>query len=113
MIVDNISDLTEILRKLSFEYHEQWREEFEFVLADAADTIESLYKKQSVNEWIPCSEKLPEANKDVLICFSDGDVHIASRTHEEFSDFIDRECNIFKNVVAWQLLPEPYKSQDS
>ena len=65
------------------------------------------------HDWILCNERLPEANKDVLICFPDGDVHIASRTHEELSDFIDRECNIFKKVVAWQPLPEPYKAQDS
>ncbi len=106
MIVDNISDLTEILRKLSFECHEQWREEFEFVLADAADTIESLHKKQSVNEWIPCKERLPEENQNVIACLAHGTVTELAFYNGKFHGIYSYDAKI---IIAWQPLPEPYK----
>lgn len=42
------------------------------LLKECADTIEFLYKKlneKSNSGWIPCSERLPDKWKDVMICY--------------------------------------------
>lgn len=45
MISEQVKAQIEILRRLSFECHCQWKEELEFALSEAADTIESLSAK--------------------------------------------------------------------
>lgn len=80
-------------------------------------------EKEHNNGWIPCSEKLPERNKDVLCwvkskTISGTETYILGscdngfwflKTHE-----IDRERFPVKDyeVVAWQPLPEPYKESE-
>lgn len=44
-ISEQVNSQIRILRSLSFECHCQWKEELEFALSDAADTIESLSAK--------------------------------------------------------------------
>ena len=65
-------------------------------------------------QWIPCSERLPEKYKKVLITYRrmvDGFVKVAAARRMEdgwkimFSGYCDSE-----NVIAWQPLPEPYKA---
>lgn len=74
--------------------------------------------------WIPCSERLPENDDDVLCWY---EYRIMQGTHE---GEMDRKCGIgyynkyFKRwggevsyecdckVIAWRLLPEPYKEDE-
>lgn len=83
------------------------------ILKEAADTIESLHKKQSDNVWIPCSERLPEEDTDVLIYTPYDGVDIAYISDDNWrytrgGEFIGTVENL--NVIAWQPLPEPYKA---
>lgn len=68
------------------------------------------------NGWISCSERLPEVDKDVLVCFSnDMDFVIAYHTRMIETNYEDVWINsstanrITSNVIAWQPLPEPYQ----
>lgn len=56
---------------------------------------------QPEQQWIPCSERLPEDGDTVLVQFDDGDMEILTFP------------NIYKrlNRVAWLPLPEPYKER--
>ena len=55
--------------------------------------------------WIPCSERLPEANQKVLTCDKDGwiSVNVNIPYIGVRNDF---ECGYY---VAWMPLPAPYK----
>lgn len=57
------------------------------------------------NGWIPCSERLPEANQKVLTCDKDGwiSVNVNMPYIGVRNDF---ECGYY---VAWQPLPAPFK----
>lgn len=76
--------------------------------------IEAIDKVPTVNQWIPCEERLPKEDEMVIISTIDG-VSVGILTH----DLIDKQywelCNDFsytwelENVIAWQPLPEPYK----
>ena len=56
------------------------------------------------NGWIPCSERLPEANQIVLTCDKDGwmSVNVNMPYAGVKNEF---ECGYY---VAWMPLPEPY-----
>ena len=72
---------------------------------DAAPTI------QAVPQWIPVSERLPEAGKQYLCCNEDGfrEVGYLSKVTGEWG-FTDTEA--FGEVIAWMPLPEPYKTEN-
>ena len=55
--------------------------------------------------WIPCSERLPEANQKVLTCDKDGwiSVNVNMPYIGVRNDF---ECGYY---VAWMPLPAPYQ----
>jgi len=59
------------------------------------------------NHWIPCSERMPETRCNVLICTSNGYVHIG--WWYEADKFKDMNNVQYEDVIAWQPLPEPYK----
>lgn len=56
--------------------------------------------------WIPCSERLPETYDNLIICQRDGYVNVGWYSLNEFKDL---NSVPYKDVIAWQPLPEPYK----
>lgn len=47
--------------------------------ADSATT-----RQPTVPQWIPCEERLPEVGQTVLLCLSDGSVHVGCQNEPEF-----------------------------
>lgn len=85
------------------------------------DTHQLLVNKN--NGWIPCSERLPEEEKDYLCCYEYTEI---GGTHEgeKFKDYGVFYHDGYKwikywetinkkniQVVAWQPLPEPYREE--
>lgn len=108
-----------ILRRLSFECHCQWKEELEFALSDAANTIESLMQKLSDMErsvedcgggWIECeSGKLPD--KEVICCDVCGEI-IIGYIHETYESeqtgfSAENSHEYMYNCVKWMEKPKP------
>ena len=63
----------------------------------------------SAQQWIPCSERLPDSQEDVL-CDDDGRVTIGYYTDEEIGWHDTHSYRIYP--TAWMPLPEPYKEND-
>lgn len=75
--------------------------------------ISGIKKLPSVQQWIPCSERLPKPSEHtddmVLVCTSDGKVRFGSCW------YIRCICEGWVGdmpVVAWMPLPEPYEPQE-
>lgn len=71
-------------------------------------------KQPKVNEWIPVSEKLPEVEKEVLVCTYGYSQRVwCLLDHDEEYVWEDEfgGWNEFEDVIAWMLLPERYKSE--
>lgn len=97
------------------------------MLAALDDDWESDYAKDrmcelpSAQQWIPCSERLPEEEKAYLVTFACEKVGMSSWHKDTFNRGFNRgfdayltgvtedgECEYF-GVVAWMEKPEPWK----
>lgn len=63
--------------------------------------------------WIPCSERMPEEKKEVLIS-ADGDLYIAEYEIDHGKGYWSEvvEYRNITDVDAWMPLPEPYKEEN-
>ena len=74
------------------------------------DSYHQLIKEEHNNGWIPCSERLPEENVNVLIQINFKDdikIAVSSRIDFNYWTCFGRDVN----VIAWQPLPAPYKGE--
>lgn len=59
--------------------------------------------------WIPCSERLPEDNTDVIVCFYSGIVtEMRYWGNGIFQGIYERTA---ETIAAWMPLPKPYKGE--
>ena len=90
-----------------------------------------IERREPVMRWIPCEERLPEEDKNVLVCVhfrglerteagwndrikESWYVDIASHIEGNWTSYSD-EYKVAHNrheVIAWMPLPEPYKGEE-
>ncbi len=95
--------------------------------ADLMDCLGDIVNRQpKIDKWIPCSERLPDREEyiknDGRFIVTDG-----NRRYQSIFDIYSKKFKTMnqispvgwfslvedKSVIAWQPLPEPYKSSDS
>lgn len=90
-----------------------------FEFEEAANTIEELSAKLHAANmerssqynhggWIPCEDRMPEDNQDVLVQMSDYSMMVDYRMVSSPEWFWAEEND---SPVAWRPLPEPYKAE--
>ena len=111
----SISEQVKELRKVAENFREWEYNRFYDVISEVADTIESLSAKlqaanmersaENYGGWIPCRERLPRENKEVICFFRDGTVSacmlIYNRFHGKMYSYR------VSDVICWKPLPEP------
>lgn len=78
-------------------------------LVDRLAKYEDAEEKDRLGQWIPCSERLPEDNTDVIVCFHNGEITEMRYLGNEIFQGIYKHTT--KAIVAWMPLPEPYKGE--
>ena len=78
-------------------------------LVDRLAMYEDREEGADFGKWIPCSEKMPEDNTDVIVCFYSGTVtEMRYWGNGIFQGIYEHTA---KTIVAWMPLPEPYKGE--
>ena len=86
------------------EYCSEW-----IAVSDVITIINRLAEEYN-NGWIPCSERLPEVEADVLVSLRSLDVYTGFRANTEGCFYVEGEGYVeFENVLAWKPMLEPYK----
>ena len=76
-------------------------------LINLAPTVE-----RPQGEWIPCSERLPEAGQVVIVSDVRGDVYEYTMNPLNVDKYIDDKWTFMGyEILAWMPLPEPYKGE--
>lgn len=125
-------------KKLITEF-EEWHDSIEesmsgdFAKSMIKVSIGKIKGQPKVDAWIPCSERLPEDGRSVLVTLthtyesdytkysfaryidcSNGEYHWCDEHHGwlEWDKYSDGRggCSHYK-VIAWMYLPEPYKEE--
>lgn len=80
---------------------------------DAATSVfEELPSVQSKQQWIPCSERLPEDDVEVLITDDSGGVQwLGIDSMLSYEDGSGRFWISSQNPTAWMPLPKPWKGE--
>lgn len=76
---------------------------------ETEQAVETVVNELERRSWIPCSERLPEEKKEVLIS-ADGELYIAEYEIYHGKGYWS-EVIEYRNVTdvdAWMPLPEPY-----
>ena len=66
------------------------------------DAVTAIKALPSAQQWIPCSERLPEKDGEYLTTTEDGLCDVESYGDGEW---------FYDDVVAWMPLPEPWKGE--
>ena len=83
--------------------------------------MDAINELPPVQQWIPCSERLPEEENTYLVTFANEKVGMSS-WHKDtlynrgFDAYLtgiteDGECEYF-GVVAWMEKPKPWKGEE-
>ena len=90
---------------------EGFNEVYEAVPICLGEAVRLLKAEQRPQvEWIPCSERLPEAGQVVIVSDNRGDVYEYTMNPLSVNKYIDDKWTFMGHeILAWMPLPKPYK----
>lgn len=103
-----INEFLEFVDKHSKPVNESYEKNYS--LEDLEGYI-GYFLEQYKGGWIICEDRLPDIEADVLLSLRSLDIYTGFRTNTEGLFYVEGEGYVeYKNVMAWQPLPEPFNT---
>lgn len=112
-VINVLNDGAELLRRFLDETYVvgDERTKYEWGLGLIESYIYEMDGLPSAQQWILCSERLPEYCKEVLAVTSIGGIYVAKYEAFDTEWHETVEYRRLLGVSAWMPLPEPYKEE--
>ena len=94
-------------KKMPFDYDED-DNELGAILCEIGEVVDN---QPTVNEWIPCSERMPKSGEDVLVTTARGDVQMCFLNRSKTKWVARYDYIWLDEITHWMPLPEPYKGE--
>lgn len=65
-------------------------------------------RAETVQGWIPVSERLPKEYAQYLVCFETGECYVYWLEDSDWSRSVSEK----EGILAWMPLPEPYREDE-
>lgn len=88
-----------------------WNKRANIEYPEALRVVNQLAEEHK-NGWIPCSERMPDVEKEVLIFANDNAMFVGRLMNGGFSVHDGDGWIDLKFILAWQPLPQPYKPEE-
>ena len=72
------------------------------------DMIGAVRSVPSAQQWIPCSDRLPEDGMKIIVQYGDGSLGVIERVRLKIWNLINSP---YAKVVAWMPAPQPWKGE--
>ena len=102
------SVLIEKLKKWKFANEERGYDTAKDLVQEMIDLVKEQSSGAANDGWIPCSERLPELETEVLVCNKFGVITTASLSKPDIN-WEDGDGYMLLYIIAWQPLPSPYQ----
>jgi hypothetical protein len=66
-----------------------------------------IESQPSAQQWIPCSERVPKQNEQIIGTFDNGNGRVIVMQEQFFVQLLESPYPL----IAWMPLPEPYKGE--
>ena len=113
-ILDMLEELKENYGRLQLGYNNSLQVR-EYVGKEEAINLAKKIVQEVAEEynddWIPCSERLPDIEVDVLLTLRNLDIYTGFKANTDgyfYIDGVEGKYVPFDDIVAWKPLPKPY-----
>lgn len=106
-----VKSLDEVIERLQYKADNIKAKLEPSYFTECIDYLKSLPRE---DKWIPCSERLPEKSDAYLVtvpCLPNENNVLKLFYHTQRGQWFSAGDYIHNDVLAWQLLPEPYKAE--
>lgn len=108
---EEILDRLDLLQNKAFNIKHEDVSMYAIGMMQKAKKIVQEVAEEYNDDWIPCSERLPDIEVDVLLTLRSLDIYTGFRATIDgyfYVDYIHGKYVPFDDIVAWKPLPKPY-----
>ena len=81
-----------------------------FSVKECMEIVQEVAEEYN-DDWIPCSERLPDIEVDVLLTLRNLDIYTGFRANTDgyfYVDGVEGKYVPFDDIIGWKPLPKPY-----